>query len=269
LCPNSFTLDDGGTYYSSPAQKYIWKTWNDYWDVIWKEKKRRKWPLYIVFNGELGDDNYHPTTQLVTRNPADQERLTLKVIENPVDMADGVIVIRGTEAHSGKSGWMDEAIAQDLETMGPPEMDGEVRSWFHWMGELGGVRFDIAHHPGTGHARPWTKGGDANRLAAMLTYRYTEYNHFMDLDGTPMIKHPHLGIRGHNHKPSDSADNHPVRAIILPSWQLSTAFGHRLGGDWLPIGAAYVLCDNGEPLVQKFIRMWPVHNYWRLPENQL
>jgi hypothetical protein len=268
LCPNSFTLDDGGTYQSSPSQKFIWKTWNNFWDIVWKEKKRhKKWPLYIVLNGDLGDDNYHPTTQLITKNPGDQVRLAVKALERPIDMADEIIVVRGTEAHVGPSAWIDERIGKDISAAGPPEMNGDINSWFHWMGIIGGVRFDVAHHPGTGHMRPWTKGGDANRLAAMLTYRYTEYNHHMQLEGLPQLELPHIAIRGHNHKASDSADNHPIRAIILPSWQLSTSFGHRLGGDWLPIGGAYVLCEKGQPSVRKFIKMWPVHDYWRATAN--
>lgn len=265
VCPPTFTMDDGGTRQASPAQVFINKSWKEFWDEVWKVKKKKRWPLYVILNGELADSNIHHTTQLISRNSADQFRLAIQVLERPVDMADYLIIIRGTEAHTGASGWMDEKLAQDLEAIGPTRHNGEIRSWFHWLGEIGGVRFDIAHHPGTGHMRPWTKGGDANRLAAMLTYRYVEYNHQMERQkmADNKLSVPHIGVRGHNHKPSDSADNHPVRAIILPSWQLSTSYGYRLGGDWLPIGGMFVLCDDGEASIRKFSRMWPVGDYWR------
>lgn len=264
LGAKTFTLDDGGTRAASPAQLFIYDTWVDYWDKVWKQKKKRGWPLYVIFNGELADDNYHHTTQMISKNPADQMRHAMKVLERPLDMADYVFVIRGTEAHTGPSAWMDEKIAQDIKgAIGP--LDGEIKSWWHWRGTIGGVRFDITHHPGTGHRVPWTKGGDANRLAAALIYRYVEYNSYMEKQGTPEYKQemPHIAIRGHNHRPSDSGTNHVIRGIIQPSWQLSSSFGYRLGGDWLPIGSNYFLCREGEVSVRQHYKMWPVADYWR------
>lgn len=265
LSQRVFQRDDGDGYQASVAQRFIIKTWEDFWDAVWAQKKKhRKWPLYVILNGELADDNDHKTTQLISKNPADQLRHAAKVLERPVDMADYVFVTRGTEAHVGPNAWMDEKLAQDISiSVGP--RDREVKSWFHLRLVIGGVPFDIAHHPGTGHMRPWTKGGDANRLAASLVYRYVEYNQYMVKQ--KMLEHqlqmPMIALRGHNHKPSDSANNHPIRAIIQPSWQLSTSFGHRLGGDWLPIGGNYFLCRNGEVSVHNFYRMWPVSDYWR------
>ena len=266
LSLRSVNLDDGGTYNSSTAQNFIRETWVQFWDAVWKQKKKRKkWPLYVILNGDLADDNYHPTTQLISKNPADQLRHAVKVLERPIDMADYVFVTRGTEAHVGLNSYMDELIAQDIGAIGPPELKGEVRSWFHLRVNIGGVPFDVAHHPSTGHRVPWTKGADANRLAAVLVHRYAEYNHFMSQQGSPEHKQemPGIALRGHNHRPSDSANNHPVRAIIHPSWQLTNSFGYRLGGDWLPIGGNYFLCRNGEVSVKNFYKMWPVADYWR------
>ena len=31
LCPPRFTLDDGGDYVSSPAQRWLWRNWNHFW----------------------------------------------------------------------------------------------------------------------------------------------------------------------------------------------------------------------------------------------
>jgi hypothetical protein len=266
LSKKSINLDDGGTHRASAAQNFIHDTWVDYWDKVWKQKKKRgaKWPLYVILNGELADDNYHATTQLITKNPADQLRHAVKVLERPIDMADYVFVARGTEAHVGLNAWIDELIARDIGAIGPPELE-DVKSWFHLRVSMGGVPFDVAHHPSTGHRVPWTKGADANRLAASLVHRYAEYNHFMRQQGKPEHQQelPQIAIRGHNHRPSDSANNHPVRAIIMPSWQLTNSFGHRLGGDWLPIGGNYFLCKRGEVSARNFYRMWPVADYWR------
>ena len=36
--------------------------------------------LVIVLNGELADNNYHPTSQLVSRNPADMLKLSAEAL---------------------------------------------------------------------------------------------------------------------------------------------------------------------------------------------
>ena len=192
------------------------------------------------------------TTDALARGTA----LHMAVLEPLLDIADAVVVTRGTEAHSGIGSVMDEMIAQDIGALADPEAGDGVRSWQRFRATVAGGSFDVAHHPGTGHARPWTRGGDANRLAAMVTYAYAERR-----QPPPMVT-----VRGHNHKPSDSADNHPTRAVILPSWQLSTAFGHRLGGDWLPVGAAWWECDGGEYVLRKFYRDWPLRRAPRIEE---
>ena len=79
---------------------------------------------------------------------------------------------------------------------------------------------------------------------------------------------PHLLIRGHVHRPGDSYDAYPVRALILPSWQLSTSYGYRIGGGTLPIGGAYVVCDGrgGFEVVKRFTE-WPIATYWKEPRE--
>lgn len=252
LCPPVVHLDDGGRYSYSPYQRFIWTHWKAFWGEIAALRKELGYPVFSVINGELADNNHHATTQLITRNPADQVKAALVACAPLLETSDHVAVIRGTEAHSGPSAAFDEEVAQEMGAVQTPE---ENYSWFHWMADFGGLFLDVAHHPGHGHMRPWTRGGDANRLAADVMYRYAEQG----------MKPPDLVVRGHVHKPVDSYDNHPTRAVVLPSWQLNTAFGYRIGGGWLPIGGAYVvLHEDGEwELVKRFTR-WPVkRSIWK------
>jgi hypothetical protein len=245
LCPPRFTLDDGGQYVASEHQRWIWRHWLAYWKEVAEVKERTGYPLYAIFNGELADDLNHRSTQLITKNNTDQIRLAYTVLKPALDVADHVIVTRGTEAHSKASSSLDEKIAEDISAI--PDPYGRY-AWNNFTGDIGGVRFDIAHHPGHGHGRPWTRGGDANRLAADIVFRYAEVP----------ARQPDIVIRSHVHKPVDSFDNFQVRAIILPSWQLNNAFGFKLGGGWLPIGGLYIICRDGDYEVVKRYKRWNV-----------
>ena len=252
LCPPAFRLDDGGTWNQSKVQRFIWKHWLFYWEQVAAEKERTGLPVIAVFNGEMADDLNHRSTQLVTRNTSDQIRLSVAALSPALDVADHILCTRGTEAHSGASACIDEIIANDIGAI-PDENENYAR-WILRM-DVAGVSFHIAHHPAMGHARPWTRGGDANRKAASLMFEYVEV-------GVPA---PDLAIFGHNHKPVDSFDNFDTRVIVLPSWQLTNAFGHKLGGGWLPIGAGYVICESGKkPEVIKCFKKPPVKQWKRM-----
>lgn len=250
LCPPTVELDDGGTYRASKPQKWIWARWLEFWDAAADLKKRYNAEAVTLLNGELADDNYHNTTQLISKHKGDQARAALAVVEPVQAVSDRIFVTRGSEAHSGLNASMDESLARAIGAI--PNDEGHHARWY-FRGVIDGLRVDASHHPGTGHARPWTKGADANRLAQMVMSRYVERE----------LPVPHLVVRGHNHKPSDSGDNHPSRAIILPSWQLSTSFGYRLGGDWLPIGGMLAVVEKGQVIYErKLISRWPI-GPWR------
>ena len=257
LCPPTVNLDDGGTYRASKAQRWIWRQWTSYWREVAESRERAGGSLIVVLNGELADDNYHPTTQLVTRNPADMLKLSAAVLTPMLDMlkeGDRVFVTRGTEAHSGPSAHLDETIANDI-SAAPFDEDANIYSHWRLKMQVDDVRFDIAHHPPGGGGRvPWTRGNFANRLAAMIAFECAERGE----------RPPHFLIRGHVHRPGDSYDAFSVRAMVLPSWQLTTSFGHRIGGDPLPVGGVIVTCDRSRATVVKHYSNWPTEGYARL-----
>jgi hypothetical protein len=57
---------------------------------------------------------------------------------------------------------------------------------------------------------------------------------------------PRYVLRGHNHLIDDSGDKvEGTRAIAMPSWQLKTAFGHRVApGSRSDIGGLIMLPDG-------------------------
>lgn len=246
LSPDSLDLDDGGTYTPSKLQTWINERWGEYWQAVADLKDHHRCDVVTIINGELADDNYHATTQLITKHKGDQAKAALAVLELPQLVSDRIICTRGTEAHVGLNGGIDEALARAIGA--EPDSNGHHARWNARL-VLEGVRIDAAHHPGTSSRRPWTRGAAANRLAQMVIDRYTRRR----------MLPPDLVFRGHVHQPEDSGNNHVTRAIITPAWQAATSFGYRLGGDMLPIGGHVMLLEDGAVVFDRAVHWdWPL-----------
>lgn len=234
LSPPTVSLDDGGEYKHNAAQAWLWDKWRLFWDEIWQIGDREKLPVIAVLNGDALDGDHHNTPQIITRNPADQLAIAAAAIEPILRNASHLFVVRGTEAHVGKNAWLEEALAKDV---GAIECPLGTHSWWHLLASFGGVTFDIAHHPESVSRVPRARGADANRIAADTIYEYAS-------TGDPL---PQVVIRSHAHGKRDSGLNHPVRAFLTPPWQLTTAFGHRLGagGKVQEVGGLYFICRQG------------------------
>ena len=228
-------LDDGGQYKSSKSQKWINNNFLSFCKDVEVEKRRLGAPTVVIFNGDIADDNTHKTTQIITHNKADILRMTVDTLMPLVELADHIIVTRGTEAHVGPSASMDEMFAEDISASKSAE---NIYSWWEFRGKLGGVTFDVAHHPGTFSGMPHAAHGPAGRVASIVEHDYA-------ISGK---RPPDIAIRSHNHIFSDSGLTYETRAFITLPWQLTTSYGHRKGfsGRVMPIGGMYFICDNGE-----------------------
>lgn len=257
LCPPRFTLDDGGSYVASEPQRWIWRHWLSYWKEIGQVSEQLDANLYVILNGELADDLNHRSTQLITKNDTDMMRLSYAALKPALDLDPHIFVTRGTEAHSKSSASLDEKIAQDIGAIQDPY--GRY-AWWRFIGDLGGVRFDVAHHPPSGSGRSWTRGTPANTLAAETVFQYAEEG----------LRLPDVVARGDKHKNGDSGTTYDCRAFLIPSWQLTNAFGHKLGGGWLPIGAMYFICHGDgtyDPITR--YKRWDIKkDIWREKDLQ-
>lgn len=216
ICPPTINLDDGGTYHSTPAQHWLWECWLETWRKIGEMQADR---VVLLLNGDIGElDTKRRSNQLITLNKATIQEIVTDTLKPALDVAKEVYVVRGTQAHVGKSSWLEEAIAQDI--IGAKHDDSRgTASWWHIQGKIENVRVDIAHHAGMGGA-PWSRANGANNLAARVMWQYR-----VDLD----IPAPQLVIRSHNHKYASSGDNYPARVYYTPCWTLITEYGYKIG----------------------------------------
>jgi len=232
LCLPVANLDDGGTYSASQGQRWLWRSWLDFWTFttgITQGCKR-----VLVLNGDIVEkDNKRRTHQIITRNDATLLRIAVSTLKPALEWADAIYVVRGTEAHTGKSAEMEEALAYDIGA----EKDGELHSHWHLRAVAGGVRMDIAHHATMG-GMPWTERNAAIKLAAITWHRYMEM-------GKPL---PHVVVRNHVHRYADSGGNYETFAVMAPAWSLATSYLYRIGkeNDLATIGGLIFICENGQ-----------------------
>ncbi len=251
LCPEEVQLDDGGKYVASKAQRWLWVNWNTYWDKVAAIRKEHDAKLIQVFNGDMTDGDHHGTTQILSGNPTAQASVVNEAMQRPRSMKpDAMFFVRGTEAHVGKSAAFEERIALGLQkdghnVIGDP--DTGTASWWHAKINVGGWRFDFAHHGRMGQ-RPWTKPNVVNLLAFQI---WTEH-------GLRGEEPPHFAFRSHLHQWADTFNTYPTRLIQTPAWQLATAYVHKVAAESIAdVGGVIVLVKPEQPPEVIPVRFYP------------
>lgn len=243
LCPPSVIMDDGDEHQPSAVQRASWKSWIDFWQSMAQfAKERRVKSVNFVFGGDMVDRNYHKPGATWTRNPKDLKEAASQVIEVSFSQFKKIaprikvfaFVLRGTEAHVGRSAHIEEWLAEDIEAEKSPE---GTASWWVLDIESDGVSLNFQHHPEAASFREHTDGNAARTCAAEIFLSYTRYDQ----------KPPRLAVRYHTHRFQDSGRNLPVHVLFNWGWQLTTSYGHRRGGGTkiLPIGGLWILCEGG------------------------
>lgn len=241
LCtPEPVELDDGGTYLISPAQRWLYDNWLDFWTRVGNAKRTAGW-CGVLVNGDAVDGDHHGTVQIVSRDPGVQMWILKKVFEPALRLKpDWIGVVRGTEAHVGKNASVEESFARWLVKEGfrvPKDRETRMQTAWHLNAEIEGTLLSATHHGRIGN-RPWTKANMVLNLAAQVFYEYAARGE----------RHPDLAIRSHFHTFQDSYDAHPVRVIQTPAWQLATAYAHRVVPELLAdIGGLILTFEKGKP----------------------
>lgn len=245
MCPPKVALDEGGCYEASKAQRWLWQGWQDYWKQIAAKRDALGADLYCVFNGDMVDGQPHQTTQIISANPNAQAAVVNAAMSVPLALQpDRIFVVRGTEAHVGKSAAAEERIADGLRRDKRPvegDPDSGTASWWHLRMEVQGVRLDIAHHGRTGQ-REHTRG------SAAILHAHDIYLSHCKRGDPP----PHLALRGHYHRFNDSYDSCPTRAVTTGAWQLKTSYVHKVAADSMAdIGGVCIVIEKGAYALHK------------------
>lgn len=256
LCKPGIYRDDGEVYSLNLIQQWLWRTWGRCLDDI--DSLTTGYYRTLILAGDLVDlDTKHRSWQTISRNPATAIDISISILEPVASKYNDVFVVRGTEAHTGKSAWAEEQIAVMLGAT--PSPTTSTRSWWHLRARFSGVYFDIAHHASMG-GLAWTYANAANKLAMVTMIDHMNWEE----------KPPDVVVRAHNHQFADSGRTFRTRAVFLPAWQFHTAYLHRIGkANARPhIGACVFLCEDGEYKLHDLRYRPPRNEPWQREQSQ-
>jgi len=254
LNPPSLHRELGGKHYAGKVGRTLWRHWLEFWRVIEAKRVEHNATVYAFAVGDLGDINKHSSVQLITSNEIDILDAMAEVAEPMAAVADRVFIIRGTEAHTGGNGKLEELLARDLDNA--VRRCEDVASWWIVDAKIAGLRVMATHHPPTGSGVPWTLDPAAARAANYIFSRYA--------DADLLREKPDVCVWAHLH--SRGAEGHgqgDTWGIFLPSWQLPTSFAHRIGAAAGPcrVGGLWMLVKDGKVLEWDWLR-------WRMRSNK-
>lgn len=226
LHPDWTIYGDGGRP-TSPTrlQKALWSMWREFWDDhVPSWVRGQKWTA--VHNGDGIDGVHHGSVTQLTHNLTDQRRIAYECLKPIADAARAsggeYYHIRGTEAHVGKSGAEEEALARELGAV--PDEDGNHARWELWIrvGKSPGKLCHFTHHIGTTSSAAYESTAVHSEWVKMQTQASE--------DGT---EPPQVVVRSHRHRHFETKKHFRGEygySIVTPCWQLRTPFSFRGAG---------------------------------------
>lgn len=232
LCSEIVKLDDGGSYRSSKNQDWLRESYYHFLKFLVPYNAGAD-KRVLVINGDIVDyPSKYSSHQNITKNTSDIIKHSLELLSLANGSDTRIFVVRGTEAHVGNAGEVEETIAREIEA----EVDEVTGLHSRWNLQLdvNGCLIDFAHHGRIG-GRPWNRNSPLYSLGAEM---------IVEAEKNSRV-YPDLVIRSHHHTYADTENALPVRVIQTPCWQLNTAYAHRMGFVNQPsVGGLVILVDE-------------------------
>lgn len=217
--PDGARQAEGGWYTPSKFQRMLYGLWEQFWEVEVPIMTQGE-PFDIVINGECVDGSHHNAVNQWTQNLTDQCAASIKLIEPLLDKCKRLFIIRGTEAHSGKSGQQDEQIAREVGAV-PCPITGQYSRYELFYGLRDGI-IHFTHTVGC-------VGSQANEASAPLK----DLTEFYLESGRWGERPPDAIVRSHRHRHvvvELATCRGKALACVTPAWQGKTPFAYKIAG---------------------------------------
>lgn len=241
LWPPDALTGEGGKHDLNPFQEYIYECWQ-HATTVWLPSVIGPLPRRIFLVGDLADGT-NPRSQIISDDPMVQIDAAVMVCAPVCKGAERVEAVSGTEFHTGKWGFLDNAVADKLGAV--KDETGKAARQRLFV-EVDGVTLDIAHHVG-GSFVPQSRATPLQReyiSAALSSYE-------QDWPKAEWI------IRGHAHwfrcLPQPGAT-----VITLPGWTAAGPYVGKLTREAPhPIGLFVLITDGGKAVPDVKLYNWP------------
>jgi hypothetical protein len=215
-------LDDGGMYLPSRMQLQLCDMWDEF--GRWVKHVTRGEPFNLIHNGDAVDGVHHGSVHQFSHNLGDQVRCAVDVLGPLVALSresGGTYYhVRGTEAHIGKSGQTEEAVAKALGSR--PNEEGQHARWELWRRFPHGGLAHYLHHIGTTGSAAY----EATAVHKEMVEAFAEAGRWGD-------EPPHVVVRSHRHRHIEvrvPTNRGYGTAVVTPAWQLKTPFTWKIPG---------------------------------------
>lgn len=236
LPPEGTKPDQSGNVSPSRLQTVVWLWWEEMWED-WVPTATKGEPYGIILNGDGVEGVPHGSTAGISANDSDQFKIAVRIIKPLVAKCDGRFKwVRGTEAHVGKSGSIEEMCAEAVGAI--PNRDDQFSRFELWQ-KVGGGLVHLLHHVGTTSS----SAHEASAVNAEMTAEYVEAARWGD-------RPPDVIVRSHRHRCIEVRIPNAhgfATATVTPGWQLKTPFSYKIaGGRIAPPQFGCVLIRQGD-----------------------
>jgi hypothetical protein len=248
LDPLGGRMDGGGIYKPSPLQRKVWRWWRHFWDTFVPLATKGE-PYAVAVNGDIVDGVHHGSTTQWSHNLTDQGSVAKRILTPIAKQCGGrFYVIRGTEAHVGKSAQEEERLAQELGAI--PNKRGQFARYELWklLGTPANNRLvHLLHHLGTTGSQAYESVSPHKELVESITEA-----------GRWGRRFPDVVVRSHRHRYIETVIptvNGRAFACVTPAWQLKTGYVFRVAGGRLSepqVGGVVIRFHKDE----LFVRPW-------------
>lgn len=249
-------LDEGGAYRQSPLQRKLWGMWENFWEEFVPHATRGE-PYCVVHNGDAIDGVHHNSTSQISHDLGDQSRIAYECLAPIVEKCEGrYFHIRGTEAHVGKSGREEEALAEKLGAI--PNSLGQYARYDLWK-QIGESRLvHLLHHIGTTGSQAYEATAVGKELTEELIESARWGRKIPDICARSH-RHRYIGIQMAKQDISEKHDTGMLWSFTTPCWQGKTSFAWKIAGARLStpqFGGVIIRWSDDELFIRP--RVWTV-----------
>lgn len=229
VLPPGLFDEDGREMHLNKPQEWLWARWGEF--VEWVNGQVGGDDFGLVVNGDAIEGVHHRGGQVVSTDTAIHTAIAENVLADLTDAAGKVWMVRGTEAHVGRSAEAGLALSFGAEK----NRDENTYSFDRLTLSVNGCVLTIAHHfPASCRIALY-----ATQLGVQLAEAQAQAARHGE-------RVPHVVVGSHRHTYGMYCDSKGM-SVTLPPWQLLTRFGYKVVPYATPAVGGAILDWRGLP----------------------